>query len=173
VITETPIRSREVHNSAIDECFVRAGLCGTIHLPSGRICALPALHRGGCSFELPERPSITRTDAGTLLGGRLFVTARARAALRRMCRDVGPQELIVSWPGGINHLPARMHQSGPCEVVIAHVARCPIYADLRQLALFRDHHAVVDVPDITRAPRQPVFRMIVSPPGTLPPHPPH
>jgi hypothetical protein len=45
-----PDRSREIHNAAIDERIALAGQCGTKHLPSGRICGLPAGHRGGCEF---------------------------------------------------------------------------------------------------------------------------
>jgi hypothetical protein len=40
-----------------------------------------------------------------------------------------------------------MHHAGPYDVVVGHVARCPIYADLRQLELFRSHCMRIDVND--------------------------
>jgi hypothetical protein len=41
----------DIHNVSVDEMVARAGLCGFIHLPTGRTCILPARHPGSCSFE--------------------------------------------------------------------------------------------------------------------------
>jgi hypothetical protein len=46
-----------------------------------------------------------------------------------------------------------MHRVGPFDVVVGHVARCPIYADLRQLDLFRSECMLIDVNDV-REPRR-------------------
>jgi hypothetical protein len=50
-----------------------------------------------------------------------------------------------------------MHYVGPFDVVVGHVARCPIYADLRQLDLFRSECMLIDVND-AREPRRPILK---------------
>jgi hypothetical protein len=40
----------DLHNIAIDEPAAMAGRCGTIHLPTGRVCRAPARHADGCDF---------------------------------------------------------------------------------------------------------------------------
>jgi hypothetical protein len=40
----------DLHNAAIDEPAATAGRCGTIHLPTGRICRAIARHADGCDF---------------------------------------------------------------------------------------------------------------------------
>jgi hypothetical protein len=40
----------DIHNVSVDEQVAQAGLCGFMHLPSGRTCVLPARHPGSCSF---------------------------------------------------------------------------------------------------------------------------
>jgi hypothetical protein len=50
-----PVGERiDVHNASIDEPAAAAGRCGTIHLPSGRVCRAPAHHAGGCDFGSPS-----------------------------------------------------------------------------------------------------------------------
>jgi hypothetical protein len=102
----------------------------------------------------PERPN--SGGRGSRLGGRLLISARVRRAMRRLCADAGPQHVVVTWPGGANYLPATMHHAGPYDVVVGHVARCPIYADLRQLELFRSDCMRIDVND-AHDPRRPVL----------------
>jgi hypothetical protein len=92
------------------------------------------------------------------LGDRLLMTARARKAIRRFCADAGRQHLLLTWPGGANYLPATMHHAGPYDVVVGHVARCPIYADLRQLELFRTRYMLIDIIDRAHAPRRPLLK---------------
>lgn len=41
---------QDLHNTQIDAGLARAGLCGAIHLPTGRRCFLPAAHGDGCQF---------------------------------------------------------------------------------------------------------------------------
>jgi hypothetical protein len=42
----------DLHNTAIDEPSATAGRCGTIHLPSGRICQAAEHHTDSCDFRL-------------------------------------------------------------------------------------------------------------------------
>jgi hypothetical protein len=43
----------DAHNVSVDTSLAQAGACARIHLPSGRICALPHHHRGSCQFLSP------------------------------------------------------------------------------------------------------------------------
>jgi hypothetical protein len=65
---------------------------------------------------------------------------------------------MVTWPGGANYLPATMHHAGPYDVVVGHVARCPIYADLRQLELFRERCMIIDLSDHARLRGRPLLK---------------
>src|SRR5665647_3077934 len=59
---DTPLRSitdaaakrtantSEMHNASVDEDAARAGECGQVHLPTGRMCTLPHGHAGSCEF---------------------------------------------------------------------------------------------------------------------------
>jgi hypothetical protein len=42
------------HNTNINEAAARGGRCGTVHLPTGRMCQLPALHDGACQLTFPD-----------------------------------------------------------------------------------------------------------------------
>src|SRR5262249_18295129 len=66
-------------------------------------------------------------------GGRLVVTDAARDAIRRLCRDTGRQALVLSWPGGAVCLPSSLYTPTAFDVIIGHIARCPIFVDLRRL----------------------------------------
>jgi hypothetical protein len=44
-----------MHNIEVDEAVAAQHLCGTLYLPSGRMCLLPERHRGGC--QLTARPA--------------------------------------------------------------------------------------------------------------------
>jgi hypothetical protein len=46
----------ERHNAAADEKLIDKGACGQKHLPTGRVCVLPALHSGGCDFRMVDDP---------------------------------------------------------------------------------------------------------------------
>lgn len=43
----------EIHNAGFSEDAARAGFCGSLHLPTGRICLHGARHRGPCEFSTP------------------------------------------------------------------------------------------------------------------------
>ncbi|HET6877518.1 MAG TPA: hypothetical protein VFH38_08320 [Jatrophihabitans sp.] len=105
------------------------------------------------------RSSVPTANAPSArLAGRLLFTLRARSVIRQLSRNGRPQCVHVCWPGGVTCLPAGVYQPGPCDVIVAHVAGCPVYADVRQLALFRDRCLVVDAPDRARPPRLPMLR---------------
>ncbi len=53
-MSPTNAKPLERHNSSVDEQVADAGVCGQLHLPTGRTCVLPASHRGSCRFEPPE-----------------------------------------------------------------------------------------------------------------------
>jgi hypothetical protein len=98
---------------------------------------------------------------------RLAVTGRARRALTRMCQEDGPQVLVLSWPAGATVLPAAVFAPSPFDVIIGHVAGCPMHADVRQLDFYHDRHAVLDAPRwAMRA--HPTLRLHSSP-DVLPP----
>lgn len=46
-------RRLEIHNIEIDQSVAASHQCGTVHLPTGRVCMLPERHRGGCQFTAP------------------------------------------------------------------------------------------------------------------------
>ena len=90
-------------------------------------------------------------------GGRLVVTDAARDAIRRVCRDGGRQALLLSWPGGAVCLPSSLYTPTAFDVIIGHIARCPIYVDLRQLGFCADARVVLDA---TQAwPQRPPLRL--------------
>jgi hypothetical protein len=98
-------------------------------------------------------------DSGAKRGGRLVVTVRTRDAMRWVCHTGGPQALVVTWPAGATYLPAAMFSRGEFDVIIGHVARCPLYDDVRQLGLFVDRHAVLDVAETMNWRGRPLLRL--------------
>jgi hypothetical protein len=91
--------------------------------------------------------------------GRLVVTGRARDAIGYLCRAGGPQALVVAWPAGVACLPVAMFSRSEFDVIITHVACCPVYADVRQLGVFADRHAVLDVAESMRWRERPLLRL--------------
>jgi uncharacterized protein (DUF779 family) len=93
---------------------------------------------------------------------RLRVTRHARKAMAEMRRAHGPHAVRISWPAGVTYLPSKHHSPSPYDVIIGHVSGCPVYADVRQLTLFRDRRAVLDArssaPLFTSA-RRPMLRL--------------
>ena len=62
----------DVHNTNINEAAARGGRCGTVHLPTGRMCQLPALHDGACQLTFPDPalPALPATRGQALVGAR-------------------------------------------------------------------------------------------------------
>lgn len=92
------------------------------------------------AFAVPVGPESHANPATA----RLMVTPRARRALARICGIKGRQALVLSWPGGATCLPAATYEPGAFDVIIGHVAGCPIHSDVRQLDYYRDRSAVID-----------------------------
>ena len=92
------------------------------------------------------------------LGDRLQVTVRARRALTELLRTAGPHHLVLTWPAGVALLPAGLHRPSGHEAIVGHLARCPIYVDLRQVATWPTRQAVLDVTSPRVRPgRRPCF----------------
>jgi len=90
-------------------------------------------------------------------GGRLVVTDAARDAIRRLCRDTGRQALLLSWPGGAVCVPSSLYTPTAFDVIIGHIARCPIFVDLRRLGFPAGARVVLDA---THGwPRRPLLRL--------------
>ena len=101
----------------------------------------------------------TRADPARAKGRRLVVTERARDALARLCHDRGRQALLLRWPGGAATLPLTLYSPGRFDVIIGHVASCPIYADVRQLGSSVVWSAVLDVDRSVWHPEWPLLRL--------------
>src|SRR6266568_9485172 len=98
-------------------------------------------------------------------GGRLVVTNQARDAIRCLCRAGGLQALVVGWPAGVACLPVARFSPSEFDVILGHVAGCPVYADVRQLWSFADRHAVFDLAEPTRWPERPLLQLRSPPRG--------
>lgn len=100
-------------------------------------------------------------------GARIVVSDRARDAIRCLCRADGPQALVVAWPGGVAYLPAAMFSRSEFDVILGHIARCPVYADVRQLGAFADRHAVLDLAESMEWRERPLLRLRSAPAATV------
>ena len=90
-------------------------------------------------------------------GSRLVVTDAARDAIRRLRRDTGRQALLLSWPGGAVCLPSSLYTPTAFDVIIGHIACCPIFVDLRRLGFPAGARVVLDA---THGwPRRPLLRL--------------
>jgi hypothetical protein len=90
---------------------------------------------------------------------RLVITDPARHAMACLCRVEGRQAVVLSWPGGATYLPVVYYKPGEYDVVVGHLARCPIYADLRQLGWFGSRRVVLDIAEPPRPGRRPLLRV--------------
>ena len=104
-------------------------------------------------------------DSSAERGRRIVVTDRARDAIRSVCRAGGPQALVVAWPAGVAYLPAAMFSRSDFDVILGHIARCPVYADVRQLGAFADRHAVLDLAESMEWRERPLLRLRSAPCG--------
>ncbi len=98
-------------------------------------------------------------DCGAERGRRLVVTNRARDAIRCLCRAGGPQALVVAWPADVACLPVAMFSPSEFDVILGHIAGCPVYADVRQLGSFADTPAVLDLAESMRWRERPLLRL--------------
>jgi hypothetical protein len=63
----------EMHNVSVDEFAAREGRCAQVHLPTGRMCAMPHAHNGSCEFISVEAAYASlrhgrRAASGTVTG---------------------------------------------------------------------------------------------------------
>ncbi len=85
-------------------------------------------------------------------GDRLVVTDAARDAIGQLCSEYGRQVLLLSWPGGAVCLPRALYTPGEFDVIIGHIARCPLYVDVRRLRCPPGSRAVLDATEVSRHP---------------------
>ena len=104
-------------------------------------------------------------ECGAGRGGRLVVTNRARDAIRCLCRAGGLQALVVAWPGGVACLPVARLSPSEFDVILGHIAGCPVYADVRQLGSFADTPAVLDLAAPMSWPERPLLQLRSAPGG--------
>jgi hypothetical protein len=99
-------------------------------------------------------------------GGRLVVSGAARDAIGRLCRDDGLHALLLCWPGGATCLPLSLYTPTAFDVIIGHLARCPIYVDVRQLRFTAGTHAVLDATQVWK--QRPLLRLRPARPEPAP-----
>ena len=104
-------------------------------------------------------------DCGAKRGGRLVVTDRARDAIRCLCRAAGLQALVVAWPAGVAYLPIAMFSRSEFDVILGHIAGCPVYVDVRRLGSFADTPAVLDLAEPMSWPERPLLQLRSAPRG--------
>ena len=104
-------------------------------------------------------------ECGAERGGRLVVTDRARDAIRCLCRAGGLQALVVGWPVDVTCLPVARFSPSEFDVILGHIAGCPVYADVRQLGSFADTPAVLDLAEPISWPERPLLQLRSAPRG--------
>lgn len=92
-------------------------------------------------------------------GRRLVVAESARQAIECLCREQGRQAVVLSWPDGPMYLPIASYEPGEYDVIVGHVACCPIYADVRQLGCFGDARVLLDIAEVPKPGRRPLLRV--------------
>jgi hypothetical protein len=97
-----------------------------------------------------------RTEARA---GQVVFSPAARSAILNACRRGKRQAVLLSWPAGATYLPQDCYQPGEFDVVVGHVAGCPIYADVRRLALFAERRVLVDAEQPSRTREHPPLRV--------------
>lgn len=71
-------------------------------------------------------------------------TPAARATIAAACRREGSQTVVVSWPAGAAYLPTTCYTPAHGDVLLGHVAGCPIYADTHRLQLYPAQQMLLD-----------------------------
>jgi uncharacterized protein (DUF779 family) len=84
-------------------------------------------------------------------------TPAARRVLAAVCRRDGQQAVLLAWPAGVAYLPLEHYVPNAFDVIVGHVEACPVYADTRRLALFRNSHVVLDATAGSPSPRHPTL----------------
>jgi hypothetical protein len=81
----------------------------------------------------------------------------ARTAIVAACRRGKRQAVLLSWPAGATYLPSEHYQPSKFDVVVRHIAGCPVYVDVRRLALFRNQSVLLDVEQASRSHPHPAL----------------
>jgi uncharacterized protein (DUF779 family) len=89
----------------------------------------------------------------------LVITDLARKAIECLCRDHGRQAVVLSWPGGARCLPIACYEPGEYDVIVGHVAGCPIYADVRQLGWSAHGRVLLGITEVPRPGHRPLLQM--------------
>ena len=77
---------------------------------------------------------------------RIVATPRMRARLTELVDEEGPHRVLVEWPMTARCVPAASHSASSLDVIIGHVASCPIFVDLQLLTwFFKDRVLEVDI----------------------------
>jgi uncharacterized protein (DUF779 family) len=94
-------------------------------------------------------------------------TAAATNMLAEVCRRDGAQVVLLAWPAGATYLPRDHYVPDEFDVVLGHIAGCPIFADTRRLALFPSHDIMLDASaGSARLRRPPLIATVVHSPGS-------
>ena len=102
----------------------------------------------------PIPPSPQPSTSGEVLVG---FTPAARATITSACRREGTQTVIVSWPAGAAYLPSACYTPTHGDVLLGHVAGCPIYADTQRLQMYPTGRMLLDAdPGRAHRPRPPL-----------------
>jgi uncharacterized protein (DUF779 family) len=103
---------------------------------------------------------------GVSLGTRLVVTDRARRAMGQVRRGQGLQVVVLAWPGGATYLPRAAYRPTKYDVIVGHIASCPVYADMRRLGWSSRTRVVLDVVEMPPPGRRPVLHVRAAAQGT-------
>ena len=71
-------------------------------------------------------------------------TPAAQATITAAYHREGPQTVIVSWPAGAAYLPSTCYTPTHGDVLLGHVAGCPIYADTQRLQPYPADRILLD-----------------------------
>ena len=93
----------------------------------------------------------------------------ARTAIVAACRRGKRQAVLLSWPAGATYLPREYYQPSKFDVVVRHIAGCPVYVDVRRLALFRNQSVLLDVEQANRSHPHPALWARAIPSSPQPP----
>lgn len=84
-------------------------------------------------------------------------TPAARRVLASVSRRDGQQAVLLAWPAGVAYLPLAHYVPDAFDVIVGHVEGCPVYADTRRLALFRNSHVILDAARRSPSRRHPTL----------------
>ena len=66
---------------------------------------------------------------------------------------------MLAWTGGATYLPRAAYRPTKYDVVVGHIAGCPVYADMRRLSWSGRTRVVLDVVEMPRPGRRPLLQV--------------